>query len=233
MSSVGSHVLELSSGSLLAALLHERAPLKSERRMSSAPSEPKSALNEAQAAADAALVRKIAGGDREAFAQLYDRYSRPLYATAYRILSDATEAEDIVHDVFVALWTKAAEFDFNRGTAFSWAITFTRNRAIDRVRSRKRRQELLEQSAPSDLSFATGADQTDLGDELWYKEKATAVRSAIGELAADQRSALELAFFGGLTQQEIAAKLHEPLGTVKARIRRGLLKLRDRLARRI
>lgn len=233
MSSVGSHVIELSYGNGLAGLLNARASLKVDRRMSSPPLEPRSTLNDAQAAADADLVRKIAGGDKEAFAQLYDRYSRPLYATAFRILSDATEAEDIVHDVFVALWTKAAEFDFNRGTAFSWAITFTRNRAIDRVRSRKRRLELLEQSAPSDLSFATGADQTDLGDGLWYKEKATAVRAAISELAADQRSALELAFFGGLTQQEIAAKLQEPLGTVKARIRRGLLKLRDRLARRL
>lgn len=233
MSSVGLHLIEPSGGNFLAALFDDRAPLRSERRMSSAPSEPKSALNEAQIAADAALVRKIAGGDRDAFAQLYDRYSRPLYATAFRILSDATEAEDIVHDVFVALWTKAAEFDLNRGTAFSWAITFTRNRAIDRVRSRKRRMELLDKSAPSDLSYATGADQTDLGDELWYKEKAAAVRVAVKELAADQRSALELAFFGGLTQQEIAAKLQEPLGTVKARIRRGLLKLRDRLAQRL
>lgn len=233
MSSARSHVIELSGTSILAALCDDRAPLTLERRMSSAPTEPKSALHEAQTAADAALVRQIAGGDREAFAQLYDRYSRPLYATAFRILSDATEAEDIVHDVFISLWTKAGDFDSNRGTVFSWAITLTRNRAIDRVRSRKRRLELLDQSVPSDLNYATGADQTDLGNELWYKEKAAAVRAAVGELAADQRSALELAFFGGFTQQEIAAKLQEPLGTVKARIRRGLLKLRDRLAHRL
>lgn len=233
MSSAQSYVLELAGGHTLPGLLDDRVSLRPDHSMSFASPEPKSPLQEAQIAADAGLVQKMAQGDREAFAQLYDRYSRPLYATAFRILSDATEAEDIVHDVFISLWTKAADFDLNRGTVFSWAITLTRNRAIDRVRSRKRRLELLDQSAPSDLSYATGADQIDLGDDLWYKEKAAAVRTAVGELAADQRSALELAFFSGLTQQEIAAKLHEPLGTVKARIRRGLLKLRDQLANRL
>lgn len=233
MSFASSRFLEFWGDPTSVAVLDDRVQLELNRGMSSAPPESESALHEAQLAADAALVRQIATGDRSAFAQLYDRYSRPLYATAFRILSDASEAEDIVHDVFVALWSKAKDFDSNRGTAFSWAITLTRNRAIDRVRSRKRRIELLDQSAPSDLSYATGTDQTDLGDELWYKEKAAAVRVAVGELAADQRSALELAFFSGLTQQEIAAKLQEPLGTVKARIRRGLLKLRDRLAHRL
>lgn len=224
---------ELAPGEWLEPLPAARGSLSFEPRMSSALPEPTSALSEAQIAADAALVRRMAEGDREAFSQLYDRYSRPLYATALRILNDPTEAEDIVHDVFVSLWTKAAEFDLNRGTAFSWAITLTRNRAIDRVRSRKRRLELLDQSAPSDLNYQTPGDRPDLGDELWYKEKAAAVRVAVGELSPDQRSALELAFFGGLTQQEIAAKLKEPLGTVKARIRRGLLKLRNRLAHRL
>lgn len=232
MSFASTDVLELTGAELFAGWRDERAPLSEHLRMSSAPT-PETASHDAQVAADAELVRQIAGGDREAFSRLYDRYSRPLYATAFRILNDATEAEDIVHDVFVSLWTKAAEFDLSRGTAFSWATTLTRNRAIDRLRSRRRRSELLDQSAPSDRVFSPSGDTADSADDLWLKEKAEVVRSAVGELAEDQRKAVELAFFSGLTQQEIAAKLQEPLGTVKARIRRGLLKLRDRLGGRL
>ena len=189
---------------------------------------------QAQNQADAGLLRKIAGGDRDAFAQIYDRFSRPLYSVALRILHDANEAEDIVHDVFISLWNKAPDFEPTRGSALGWAITLTRNRAIDRLRSRRRRSELLEQAAPADLGYDENPpDSTTSPGELWLKEKATAVRRAITDLSEDQRHAVELAFFGGLTQQEIAARLQQPLGTVKARIRRGLLKLRDTLAGRL
>lgn len=179
---------------------------------------------------DAELIRRVARGDREAFASVYDRYSRPLFAIALRVLNDAREAEDIVHDVFIALWNKAGDFESDRGTAFGWCVTLTRNRAIDRVRARKRRGELLAESAPADLGYDENqAENADSGDMLWQKEKAAVVRQALESLPAEQRSALQLAYFGGLTQQEIAAKLREPLGTVKARIRRGLLKLRELL----
>lgn len=194
---------------------------------------PKSDASDARVQADNALVQRIAQGDKEALAQFYDRYSRPLFSTAFRILNDTTEAEDIVHDAFVAIWGKSGDFEASRGTAFSWAIALVRNRAIDRVRSRRRRGELLDQSAPADLGYTPSAEQLDSNDDLWIKEKAAAVRAAVGELAPDQRDALEMAFFTGLTQQEIAAKLQEPLGTIKARIRRGLFKLRDRLAQRL
>jgi len=205
-----------------------------DRPMSSSPMESKPPPDKPKEEVDASLVQRIATGDREAFAQLYDRFSRPLLATALRILNDPTEAEDIVHDVFVSLWTKASDYEASRGTAFSWAITLTRNRAIDRLRSRKRRFELLDQSAPSDLGYNdTHTHDTTSAGDLFLKEKAAAVRSAVAELAADQRNALELAFFRGLTQQEIAAQLKQPLGTVKARIRRGLIKLRDSLAQRL
>jgi RNA polymerase sigma-70 factor (ECF subfamily) len=181
---------------------------------------------------DADLLRRMAGQDRAAFAQLYDRFSRPLYATALRILNDAREAEDIVQDVFLALWEKASSFETSRGTAFSWAVTLTRNRAIDRIRMRKRRSELLAGSAPEDLGYDSGGTAGDSADELTSKEKAGAVRAAVANLPAEQQRALELAFFSGLTQQEIAEKLCEPLGTIKARIRRGLLKLRETVSRR-
>ena len=176
---------------------------------------------------DAELLRRMARSDREAFAQLYDRFSRPLYATAVRILTNAAEAEDIVQDVFLALWEKANAFEPSRGSAFAWAVTLTRNRAIDRVRMRKRRSELLAETTAEDA----GTQPSDAGlhsaDELVFKEQAGAVRAAVAALPPEQQRAVELAFFGGLTQQEIAEKLREPLGTVKARIRRGLLRLRD------
>jgi RNA polymerase sigma-70 factor, ECF subfamily len=195
------------------------------------PTDNRPVADEAQHTADAALLARIAAGEQAALGELYDRFSRPLYSVALRVLNDAAEAEDIIHDVFITLWAKARDFQSSRGHAFSWALTLTRNRAIDRVRSRKRRGELLSQAALSDLGY----DETDAADHdsattLWFKEKASAVRRALATLPADQRKALELAYFSGLTQIEIAAQLAEPLGTIKARIRRGLLKLRDVIA---
>jgi RNA polymerase sigma-70 factor (ECF subfamily) len=202
------------------------------RRMSSS-DESTSAALEAQNVRDTQLMQRMAGGDRDAFAELYDRLSRPLYTTAWRILNDAREAEDIVQEVFLALWQKSSDFERNRGTAFSWAMTLTRNRSIDRIRMRKRRGELLAQSAPEDLGYNQASTSDDSGDDVESKERAAAVRQAIAALPSEQQQALKLAFFTGLTQQEIAAQLSQPLGTIKARIRRGLLKLRDTVAPRI
>jgi RNA polymerase sigma-70 factor (ECF subfamily) len=176
----------------------------------------------------AELLRAMARGDKSALAGLYDSLGKPLYSLAYRVLNDASEAQDVVQDVFLQMWNKAATYDTSRGSVFGWAATLTRNRAIDRVRMRKRRAELLAESA-QDLQPAAAAGDGDSAASLWIREKAGAVRSALTQLAPDQQKAIELAFFSGLTQQEIAAKLDEPLGTIKARIRRGLLKLRETL----
>ncbi|HXQ80182.1 MAG TPA: sigma-70 family RNA polymerase sigma factor [Opitutaceae bacterium] len=186
-----------------------------------------------RARANAELLRRMAGGDRDALAELYDHLSRPLYATARHILNDASEAQDVVHDVFLTLWENAASFDSGRGAAFSWAVTLTRNRSIDRLRARANRARLLGSSIPDDLGYGSNAGI--LGGDDWAElgERADAVRAAIGDLPAEQRHALELAFFSGLTQKEIAEKLSEPIGTIKARIRRGLIKLRDTLAHRL
>lgn len=181
---------------------------------------------------DAQLMQRVARGDRDAFATLYDRFSRPLYSTALRIVQDSTEAQDIVHDAFITIWEKASTFETARGTAFSWGVTLVRNRAIDRVRTRRRRAELLAGAAPADLGYAQTEDVPSAGDAAASSDDAVAIRKAVATLPAAQQQALELTFFGGLTQEQIAAKLNEPLGTVKARIRRGLLKLRDLLARR-
>lgn len=187
----------------------------------------------ATAREDASLVARIAQGDRVAFAELYDRFNRPLFATALRILREPTDAEDVVHDIFLVIWEKASTFDPSRGSAFAWAVTLTRNKSIDRQRSRVRRADLLNQAPVEDLPVGANSVPSDSADSLWVQEKAAAVRSAIRRLPPEQQKALELAYFSGLTQQEISERLKEPLGTVKARIRRGLLKLRDVLAERI
>lgn len=179
----------------------------------------------------AALVAAMARGDKAALARLYDELARPLYSLAFRVLNDATEAQDVIQDVFLQLWHKAGTYETGRGTVFAWAATLARNRAIDRVRMRQRRAELLAESAPDLQPAASGA--ADSADTLWLREQAGAVRAALTTLAPEQQKAIELAFFSGLTQQEIAARLNEPLGTIKARIRRGLLRLREILPGRL
>src|SRR5271156_3291396 len=121
---------------------------------------------EARASANAALIRRMAGGDRDALAELYDNLSRPLYSTARHILNDAAEAQDVVHDVFLALWKNAASFDSNRGAAFSWAVTLTRNRSIDRLRTRTNRPRLLGNSIPDDLGYGSEADALGADDRV-------------------------------------------------------------------
>ena len=185
-----------------------------------------------RARADADLLQRVARDDRAAFEELYERFSRPLYAIALRILQDAAEAQDIVQDVFLSLWEKAGAYETTRGSAFAWAVTLTRNRAIDRVRMRARRAELLTQTTDEDAGLKPGSTGPDSAAKLLSKEHASALRAAVASLPPEQKQAVDLAFYGGFTQQEIATKLSEPLGTVKARIRRGLLKLRDSLGGR-
>ncbi len=183
-----------------------------------------------QARVYAALLTAMARGDKSALGRLYDLLSKPLYSLAYRVLNDHSEAQDVVQDVFLQLWDKASVYETGRGSVFAWAATLTRNRSIDRVRMRKRRAEIIAESAPEiheEAPTSTGADS------LALQEKSGAVRAALTQLAPDQKAAIELAFFSGLTQQEIAARLNEPLGTIKARIRRGLLKLRENLPARL
>jgi RNA polymerase sigma-70 factor (ECF subfamily) len=182
---------------------------------------------------DARLMQRIAQRDHQALGELYDRFSRPLFATAMRVLRDSTDAQDVVHDAFVTLWEKAATFDTARGSAFSWAVTLVRNRSIDLVRMRRRRAELLAKSVPDDLGYIEESPTNSGGETAALDDEARAIRAAVGALPLEQKRALELAFFGGLTQEEISQKLSEPIGTVKARIRRGLLKLRESLARRL
>ena len=177
---------------------------------------------------DAALLRRVAEGDRDAFSLLYDRLSVVLFSISIRILNDPKEAEDVLQDVFVQIWDKAASYDPSLGRPFNWAVTLTRNRSIDRLRMLKRRYEFIAEATESVQTTPLYGPES--GPDVYQRDQASEVRKALDGLPLDQRQALELAFLGGLTQVEISVQLGQPLGTIKARIRRGLLKLKDLLA---
>jgi RNA polymerase sigma-70 factor, ECF subfamily len=182
--------------------------------------------------AEIELLRQIGRGDKDAFATLYDRFHGVLFATAYRMLNNRETSEDVLQEVFLQIWEKAALYDPSRGKPMTWAITLTRNKTIDRLRSGQRRARLqgeIEEQAKSDVQF----DDKDSVSDMNLAENASAVRQALTKLPPEQREAIELAFFSGLTQTEITEKLKQPLGTVKARIRRGMMKLRAVLERRV
>jgi RNA polymerase sigma-70 factor (ECF subfamily) len=166
---------------------------------------------------DNALVFAIRSGDQNAMATLYDRYSSIVYSVALRVLGDTGAAEDILQDVFMQLWRKPAAFDASRGNLGAWLAVITRNRSIDALR--KRRPE-------SDFENVVLSVEPDLATEADRARAAGKVRAALAAMPDNQRKALELAYFEGLTHTEIAAKTGEPLGTIKTRIRAGLLALR-------
>lgn len=176
---------------------------------------------------DAELMRRVADRDRAAFGLLYDRLAGVLYTASLRILNDSAEAEDVIQDLFVQIWDKAVSYDQRLGKPFNWALTMTRNRSIDRLRALKRRYEFIAEA--TDTAHATPVFASDAGHEVYQREKTTHVRRALTELPLEQRQALEMAFLGGMTQNEIADRLGQPLGTIKARIRRGMLKLKESL----
>jgi RNA polymerase sigma-70 factor (ECF subfamily) len=176
---------------------------------------------------DVDLLRRIGDGDRSAFSEFYDLYSNLLFSIAVKVLNDQKEAEDVLQEVFVQIWDKAGTFDPGLGKPSSWAITLVRNKAIDRIRAAQRRSRLMEE-ATSHAAIAE-CDAPAANESVHGREKAALVRSAMAGLPAEQRHAIEMAFFSGLTQIEISDNLREPLGTIKARIRRGMLKLRDKL----
>jgi RNA polymerase sigma-70 factor (ECF subfamily) len=173
---------------------------------------------------DAQLIAQVAQGDRDAFALLYDRFATPLYSLALKMLANEAEAKDLLQEVFLSLWSKAPTFRAERGSAFAWMVAQMRNRAIDRIRSRRRRGELLDANA-TDLE-PSGSVTTSSAQNAETSERARELRSAMQQLSGEQRQVLRLAYFDGLTQVEIAEKLEEPLGTIKARAARGMARLR-------
>ena len=171
---------------------------------------------------DHALVQRMAAGDERALGELYDRHGRAAYALARAIVGERADADEVVVDVFGQAWRAAAQFEPARGSVGSWLATIARTRALDLVRARGRRSRALERAA----SLSEDGVQEPTDRDVERAEARRLVTGALADLPPPQRRAIELAYFGGLSQSEIAAQLGEPLGTVKTRIRDGMAKLR-------
>jgi RNA polymerase sigma-70 factor (ECF subfamily) len=176
------------------------------------------------ATAGEALVRRMAAGEREAFGAFYDRYAPLVFPLIVRIVRDRSDAADVLQEVFCEAWQGAPAYDPARGTPEAWRITRARTRAIDRVRAVRRRGETFVPAVDEGLAAAP-AEATGAAAE--QAEDRGVIRSALQALPPPQREAIELAYYAGLTQTEIAERLKQPLGTVKTRIRLGLERLRD------
>ncbi len=179
-------------------------------------------------AADLELVRRVAAGDRSAVDDLYERFRRPAFALARRVLADDTLAEDVLQDVFLGIWRDPGAFDGSRGSVASWLLAMVHHKAVDAVRreeSHRRRQARAE----DDLLLSAPTQVTDVEDAAWQRLDAERVRAALRALPEPQREALTLAYYGGYTQREVAALTHTPLGTVKTRMLAGMRRLRDTL----
>jgi RNA polymerase sigma-70 factor (ECF subfamily) len=179
-------------------------------------------------AEEAALLVRIREQDERAIEALYERYSGPLYSLAYQVTGGDRFAQDVVQEVFVAVWKNAGRFDPARGSLSSWLFALARHKAIDLVR---REANVRRHTADVDLELEEAADDVD--QEAWRRVRRDAVRAAITELPEAQRVALEMAFFGGLTHVEVSEALGIPLGTAKTRIRTALLRLRDILGQSV
>jgi RNA polymerase sigma-70 factor (ECF subfamily) len=178
---------------------------------------------------DLELLERIRRGDPAALDVLYARYAPPVYSLVWKVLQNTEEAEDVALDVFWQIWRQADRYDPSRGAPPAWIFTVARSRAIDRLRARHRREDRT-------VSFDDPAANLDPLDEeaapdqvASFRQTRDAVREAMKSLSPVQREAVELAFFKGLTHVEIARKLRQPLGTVKTRIRQGLIRLRKKL----
>ena len=185
-----------------------------------------------QQIADREMIARVVQGDQSAFRALYDRLVGPLYSLACKMLGDVVEAQDAVQDVFVQIWRRARSYDPEQSSVFTWAILLARSRIIDRLRARSRRLRVVAASTDDKDVPTTAADASvaeSAADISSRHENAMRVRTIVTNLPVGQREAIELVFFGDLTHHEVAERLGEPLGTVKARIRRGLLKLRERM----
>jgi RNA polymerase sigma-70 factor (ECF subfamily) len=173
-----------------------------------------------------ALLAGAAAGDQDAFARFYDATSAAVYGLALRILRDRAEAEEVALDAFLQVWRDAARYDPRRGSALGWVLVVARSRAIDRLRARgpaRRTETAFDEEEVADEAHGPG-------EASWISQQGAIVRRALRELPGEQRVALELAYFGGLTHVEIAERLSLPVGTAKTRIRLGMMKLRETLA---
>jgi RNA polymerase sigma-70 factor, ECF subfamily len=169
---------------------------------------------------DLALLPAIQSGSQDAMTAFFDRYSKMVYSVALRILNDPGEAEDVMQEIFIQVWQNPRRFDAGRGSLAGWLVVVARNRAIDRLRRRKRTDPVELFALPSSINLEKASERAFLLEKI---------QKAMAELPAEQRRAVELAFFEGLCHSEIAEKTGDPLGTVKTRIRLALIAIRKEL----
>jgi RNA polymerase sigma-70 factor (ECF subfamily) len=171
------------------------------------------------------LIQQVANQDRDAFSQLYDRFSSLVFSLAMRMLRARSDAEDLLQEVFVQVWRQAQNYSAERGSPEAWIVNIARSRAIDKIRSIRRMEKSF--VLTDDPARAESSDNVE--SSAAESETRMAMNSALANLPETQRKVLELAYFDGLTQTEIANRLAEPLGTVKTRMRSGIQRLRDML----
>ncbi len=174
------------------------------------------------------LLQKIAQGDRESFSELYDRFVPVLFSTALTVTRQREIAEEVVQDVFVQIWRRASLYNPGRGKPVTWAITLTRNRAIDRMRALQRQNRVIKKTEEN-LPSAESVDLRNSFHIAAINESSTLVRQALRNLSDHQRQAIEQVFLKGMTMSEVAESMGEALPTIKARVRRGLFRLRELL----
>lgn len=175
------------------------------------------------------LLPAVSDGDVAAFEQLYDRHAPILYALLLRMLASPEDAQEVLQEAFVKAWNDASRYDPSRGSELAWLISITRSRGIDRIRSRKVRGEREKDAARDNSIRSAAVDGMAAVESVVAGEEQRAVRAALAEIPEAQRQALELAYFDGLSQSEIAGKLGVPLGTIKTRMQLGMRKMRERL----
>jgi RNA polymerase sigma-70 factor (ECF subfamily) len=173
------------------------------------------------------VLAMVARGDHSAFGTFYDLTSPIVYSLALRMLANPADAEEVTLDVFAKAWRAAATYDSRRGTVLAWLVTLTRSRAVDRLRSRATREKREESGSAMPDAAASAPDPEEQASSQQHRGL---VSAAMAKLSAAQREAIELAFFSGLTHTEISERLAQPVGTIKTRIRQGMLRLRDALA---
>jgi RNA polymerase sigma-70 factor, ECF subfamily len=188
-------------------------------------------MTEPPSLTDGDLVAQAANGEQQAIAALYDRYGGVLYAVAYRVVGQRADAEDVVIEAFTQAWREASRFEASRGSVAAWLTMIARSRALDLVRARARRARITATAAEEQSQGvpAMGTWPASPSDSYEIGERRHRIQSALEALSPPQRQAIELAYFEGLSQSEIAERLDQPLGTVKTRVRLGMQKLRESL----
>ena len=181
---------------------------------------------------EAAWLRAVANGDRISFRRLHERFHAILFTTILKVLNNREDSEDVLQEVFAQIWGKAHLYDQTKGKPLTWANTMARNRAIDRYRVKRRRSQLSKRyEGHVAVTGSSSCHHTE--QELHLNDANRVLRAAVFELTPEQREAIELAYFGGLTQLEVAEQTGQEVGTVKARIRRGIQRLSQSLPNKI